>query len=88
MVVAGGPRRYARTPRSKGRCGSGATCSIGAGVRLMGPMVLGDGAQVGDGAQLRGSSLFPGTEIAPEAILIGAISGHGGILQSLRRRER
>ncbi len=60
--------------------------SIGAGVRLMGPVVLGDGAMIGDRAQLRSSIVFPGTEIAAEAILIGAIAGHSGILQSLRRR--
>ena len=60
---------------------------IGAGVRLMGPIVLGDGARVGDGAQLRESIVFPGTEVAPESILIGAIAGHGGILQSLRQRR-
>jgi mannose-1-phosphate guanylyltransferase len=59
---------------------------IGAGVRLMGPLVIGDGASIGAGAQLRGSILFPGTDIAPDAILIGAIAGHGGILESLRRR--
>jgi mannose-1-phosphate guanylyltransferase len=64
----------------------GRDVEIGAGVRLMGPIVLGGGARVGDGAQLRESILFPGTHIAPEAILIGAISGHGGILQSMRRR--
>ncbi len=59
---------------------------IGAGVRLMGPVVLGDGATIGDRAQLRASIVFPGTEIAAESILIGAIAGHSGILQSLRRR--
>jgi mannose-1-phosphate guanylyltransferase/mannose-1-phosphate guanylyltransferase/phosphomannomutase len=59
---------------------------IGEGVRLLGPIVLGDGAAIGDRAQLRESILFPGTEIAPESILIGAIAGHSGILQSLRRR--
>ncbi len=58
---------------------------IGADVRLMGPIVLGDGVTVGDGAQLRESILFPGTNVAPGAILIGAIAGHAGILQSLRR---
>jgi mannose-1-phosphate guanylyltransferase/mannose-1-phosphate guanylyltransferase/phosphomannomutase len=63
----------------------GRDVQIGARVRLMGPIVLGDGAQVGDGAQLRESIVFPGTEVAPESILIGAIAGHGGILQSLRR---
>ncbi len=58
---------------------------IGARVRLMGPLVIGDGASIGAGAQLRGSIIFPGTDIAANAILIGAIAGHGGILQSLRR---
>ncbi|HEY7953457.1 MAG TPA: NDP-sugar synthase [Solirubrobacteraceae bacterium] len=57
---------------------------IGSGVRLMGPIVLGDGASVGDGAQLRESIVFPGTHVAPGAIMIGAIAGHSGILQSLR----
>jgi mannose-1-phosphate guanylyltransferase/mannose-1-phosphate guanylyltransferase/phosphomannomutase len=52
----------------------------------MGPIVLGDGARVGDGAQLRESIVFPGTDVAPGAIVIGAIAGHGGILQSIRRR--
>ncbi len=64
----------------------GRDVQIGTGVRLMGPIVLGDGARIGDGAQLRESILFPGTEVAAEAILIGAIAGHGGILQSLRSR--
>ncbi len=64
----------------------GRDVTIGTGVRLMGPLVLGDGAKIGDRAMLRGSIVFPGTEIAAESILIGAIAGHGGILQSLRRR--
>jgi mannose-1-phosphate guanylyltransferase/mannose-1-phosphate guanylyltransferase/phosphomannomutase len=60
---------------------------IGEGVRLMCPIVVGDGVSIGDRAQLRGSIIFPGTEIAPESILIGAIAGHAGILASLRRRS-
>jgi len=60
--------------------------SIGAGVRLMGPVVLGDGARIGARAQLRESIVFPGTEVADESILIGAIAGHSGILQSMRSR--
>jgi len=59
---------------------------IGEGVRLMCPIVVGDGASIGDRAQLRGSIVFPGTEIPSESILIGAIAGHGGILASLRPR--
>jgi mannose-1-phosphate guanylyltransferase/mannose-1-phosphate guanylyltransferase/phosphomannomutase len=62
----------------------GRDVQIGAGVRLMGPVVLGDGATIGDRAQLRETIIFPGTTVAPESILIGAISGHAGILQSLR----
>ena len=64
----------------------GRDVQIGTGVRLTGPLVLGDGARVGAGAQLRESILFPGTEVAPGAILIGAIAGHAGILQSMRPR--
>jgi mannose-1-phosphate guanylyltransferase/mannose-1-phosphate guanylyltransferase/phosphomannomutase len=64
----------------------GRDVSIGESVRLMGPVVLGDGASIGAGAQLRESIVFPGTDIAGESILIGAIAGHGGILQSLRPR--
>jgi mannose-1-phosphate guanylyltransferase len=59
---------------------------IGAGSRLMGPVVLGDGARVGERAHLRESIVFPGTEVAAGAILIGAIAGHAGILESLRAR--
>ncbi len=59
---------------------------IGRGVRLMGPLVLGDGARIGNGVQLRDSIVFPGTEVAAGAILIGAIVGHAGILESLRAR--
>jgi mannose-1-phosphate guanylyltransferase/mannose-1-phosphate guanylyltransferase/phosphomannomutase len=62
----------------------GADVRIGAGVRLMGPVVVGDGASVGSGAALRDSIVFPGTDVAPSEILIGAIHGHAGIVESLR----
>lgn len=57
---------------------------IGEGVRLMGPVVLGDGARVGARSHVRESIVFPGTELAPGSILIGAIAGHAGIAASLR----
>ena len=59
---------------------------IGAGARLMGPVVLGDGASVGEHAQLRETIVFPGTAVESGSILIGAIAGHAGILESLRSR--
>ncbi len=60
---------------------------IGAGARLTGPVAIGDGAKIGAGAQLRSSIVFPGTEVAGNSILIGAIAGHKGIVASLRRRS-
>jgi mannose-1-phosphate guanylyltransferase/mannose-1-phosphate guanylyltransferase/phosphomannomutase len=59
---------------------------IGAGARLMGPVVLGDGASIGERAQLRETIVFPGTTVEAGAIVIGAIAGHAGILESLRPR--
>jgi len=70
-----------------GQAWIGHDVQIGSGVRLMGPLVLGDGARVGDGAQLRESIVFPGTAVAPGGIMIGAIAGHSGILESLRPRQ-
>jgi len=63
----------------------GREARVGDGARLTGPLVIGDGAIVGDGAQLREAILFPGTEVAAGAIMIGAIAGHAGILASLDR---
>jgi mannose-1-phosphate guanylyltransferase len=85
VVVVGGDAPGADT-EVEGPVWIGADVTIGAGVRLMGPVVLGDGATVGDRVQLRDSIVFPGTHVAADSILIGAIAGHSGILQSLRRR--
>ncbi len=62
----------------------GADVSIGSGVRLMGPVAIGDGCKVGEGAALRDSIVFPGTELADGEILIGAIHGGSGIVERLR----
>jgi mannose-1-phosphate guanylyltransferase len=88
VIVAGGAEASPLQADTEidGTVWIGRDVRIGAGVRLMGPIVLGDGASVGDGAQLRESIVFPGTEIAAESITIGAIAGHGGILRSLRPR--
>jgi mannose-1-phosphate guanylyltransferase len=86
VIVAGGVP-LPQDAEVEGPVWIGRDVQIGAGVRLTGPLVLGDGARVGDGAQLRESILFPGTEVAPGAIVIGAIAGHSGILQSMRPRH-
>jgi mannose-1-phosphate guanylyltransferase/mannose-1-phosphate guanylyltransferase/phosphomannomutase len=53
----------------------GAGVELGAGVRLQGPAIVGDGCRIGDGAWLRDSILLAGAELAPEAMLVGAIAG-------------
>ncbi len=65
----------------------GRDVQIGAGARLTGPLVLGDGAVIGERSQLRETIVFPGTEVGPESILIGAIAAHAGILASLPARR-
>jgi mannose-1-phosphate guanylyltransferase len=65
----------------------GRDVELGAETRLMGPLVIGDGARIGAGAALRDTIVFPGTGVAPRAILIGAIAGHFDIAASLRPRR-
>ena len=61
----------------------GEGCRIGPDVRLTGPVVLGDRCSVGEGAAIRDSVLWPGTEVAPHAVLIGAVAGTGPLGKSL-----
>jgi mannose-1-phosphate guanylyltransferase/mannose-1-phosphate guanylyltransferase/phosphomannomutase len=53
----------------------GENCSIASGVRLTGPIVIGDRCQLGAGATVRDAVLWPGTEVAPNTMVIGAIAG-------------
>jgi mannose-1-phosphate guanylyltransferase/mannose-1-phosphate guanylyltransferase/phosphomannomutase len=87
-VVVSGGRSLPEDAEVEGPVWVGRDVTIGAGVRLMGPVVLGDGATVGERAQLRETIVFPGTHVADESILIGAISGHAGILESLCPRAK
>jgi mannose-1-phosphate guanylyltransferase/mannose-1-phosphate guanylyltransferase/phosphomannomutase len=86
-VVVSGGRPLPEDAEVEGPVWIGRDVTIGTGVRLMGPVVLGDGVTVGDRAQLRETIVFPGTHVADESIMIGAISGHAGILESLRPRQ-
>ncbi len=85
-VIVAGESVLPHSAEVEGSVWIGEDVELGENVRLTGPLVLGDGARVGEGAQLRDSILLPGTEVAPGAILIGAIAGHAGILESLRLR--
>lgn len=85
-VIVAGESAVPESAQIDGSVWIGHNVQIGEHVRLTGPIVLGDGVRVGDGAQLRDSIVLPGTAVAPCAILIGAIAGHSGILESLQAR--
>jgi mannose-1-phosphate guanylyltransferase len=53
----------------------GERVELGAGVRIQGPAIVGDACRIGDGAWVRDSILLAGTELPPEAMLVGAIAG-------------
>jgi mannose-1-phosphate guanylyltransferase len=85
-VLRAGASSLPQDSEVEGPAWIGRDVRLGTDVRLTGPVVIGDGASVGDGAQLRNTIVFPGTDLAAGAILIGAIAGHSGILKRLRRR--
>jgi mannose-1-phosphate guanylyltransferase len=61
----------------------GESCEIGPEARLTGPLVLGDRCRVGEGASIRESVLWPGTEVAPQAVLIDAVAGTSPLAEKL-----
>jgi mannose-1-phosphate guanylyltransferase len=83
-VVIAGQSPLKDSTQTDGSIWIGHDVQLGEDVRLMGPLVLGDGVRIGDRVQLRESIVFPGTEVHAESIIIGAIAGHAGILESLR----
>jgi NDP-sugar pyrophosphorylase family protein len=85
-VIVAGETSVPDSAEIEGAVWIGQDVQIGEGVRLTGPVVLGDGARVGARTQLRDCIVFPGTAVADESILIGAIAAHSGILESLRPR--
>lgn len=85
-VIVAGESTVPESAEVEGPVWIGHDVELGEGARLMGPVVLGDGARIGERAQLRNSIVFPGTTVAAGAIMIGAIAGHAGILESLRPR--
>ncbi len=62
----------------------GQGCELGDGVRLVGPVAIGDGCRIGAGASLRDVILLPGTVVPPGEVMIGAIVGRSGLVESLR----
>ncbi len=53
----------------------GKGCTIADDARLTGPVIVGAGAMIGAGAALRDTILWPGTDVPPGTVMIGAIAG-------------
>ena len=85
-VIVGEGSALGDTEIAAGRVWIGRDVELGKGVRLVGPVVIGDGARIGARASLRDSIVFPCTAISDGALLVGAIAGHDGIVASLRPR--
>ena len=66
----------------------GQGCELGEGIRLVGPVAIGDGCRIGAGASLRDVILLPGTVVPPGEVMIGAIVGRSGLVESLRPLDR
>jgi mannose-1-phosphate guanylyltransferase len=86
-VVVGEGSSIAAAENVVGPVWLGRDVEVGPGTRLHGPVVVGDGVRIGDGALVRESIVFPGGEVAPGQILIGAISGRTGIVDRMRPRR-
>ncbi len=83
-VIVAGDSSLREDTEIDGAAWIGRDVEIGAGVRLMGPLVVGEGARIGEGAMVRESILLPGTEIAAGSIVIDAIVGRSASLTSPR----
>jgi NDP-sugar pyrophosphorylase family protein len=53
----------------------GSGVQLGEGARIQGPAIVGDSCRIGAGAWVRDSILLDGAEVAPGAMLVGAIAG-------------
>ena len=64
-------------------CWPRAGCEIGAGVRLDGPLVLGEGCTIGAGARVKESVVLPGADVPQGALRCGRRLRAQGDLTSL-----
>jgi NDP-sugar pyrophosphorylase family protein len=62
-------------PGISGRVLAAGVCDLDPSARLDGPLVIGDGCAVGAGALVRHSVLLPGAQVAPGAVIAGAVVG-------------
>jgi mannose-1-phosphate guanylyltransferase/mannose-1-phosphate guanylyltransferase/phosphomannomutase len=67
----------------EGRVFIGDGCEIATGVRLTGPVVIGEGSSIGANSALRDTIVWPRTEVDPGSVLIGAVAGERPLAEKL-----
>lgn len=85
IVYSGTPGLLERAELVEGPVWIGEGVEFGGGVRLQGPVIIGDGAKIGAGAAIRETIVFPGGEVPPDSLAIGAMLGRGDVAAGLRR---
>jgi mannose-1-phosphate guanylyltransferase len=86
QVEMAGSRNGARLPGDAEVEGSvfiGDECEIASGVRLTGPVVIGERSRIGEGAALRDTIVWPGTDVDPGTVLIGGVAGERPLADKL-----
>jgi len=63
----------------------GEGCKIASGVRLTGPVVIGERSTIGENSALRDTIVWPHTELDPGTVLIGAVAGERPLAEKLGR---
>jgi mannose-1-phosphate guanylyltransferase/mannose-1-phosphate guanylyltransferase/phosphomannomutase len=63
----------------------GQGCEIASGVRLTGPVVIGERSTIGEGSALRDTIVWPGTHVDAGTVLIGAVAGERPLAEKLGR---
>jgi mannose-1-phosphate guanylyltransferase/mannose-1-phosphate guanylyltransferase/phosphomannomutase len=61
----------------------GEGCKIASGVRLTGPVVIGERCTIGENSALRDTIVWPGTDVDPGTVLIGAVAGERPLAEKL-----
>jgi mannose-1-phosphate guanylyltransferase/mannose-1-phosphate guanylyltransferase/phosphomannomutase len=61
----------------------GEGCTIASGVRLTGPVVIGERSTIGENSALRDTIVWPGTQMDPGTVLIGAVAGERPLADKL-----
>jgi mannose-1-phosphate guanylyltransferase len=85
-VEMGGARNGAELPGDAEVEGSvfiGEGCEIASGVRLTGPVVIGERSSIGENSALRDTIVWPGTRVDPGTVLIGAVAGERPLAEKL-----